>query len=64
MADDTEIKQWIIRVIESCKHTEHLVYAEVLVKLFIERSENNDSDITDVQLALNAKYNLIHNVIN
>lgn len=60
--EERDVKKWIMNIIESCTHTVHLTYTQVLVDLYKDKCEN-ESDAIEIQDCINQKYNHIHSII-
>jgi hypothetical protein len=54
--------EWLKRVIDSCNNTIHFEYAQVLVDLFKEKS-NNELEKLEIQDYYNIAFNEVHFVI-
>jgi len=59
---DNNTMEWLKRVIDSCNNTIHFEYAQVLVDLFKEKS-NDEMEKLEIQDYYNIAFNEVHFVI-
>ena len=56
------LNEWVLKVIETCKHNDHLEGVDRLIDLYYEK-EKNEQLRDELKLAREMKYNEIHDIL-